>query len=237
MKALPLAVMLALSASCATAPPPVVVKDIDFREELRRYGEWIVVAPYGRVWHPSTALVGENFTPYLTGGGWVHAADGWNFESQWAWGKYVFHYGRWVVADDLGWLWVPSQQRGTAWVGWRTGDGHTGWSPLPPDVKNPRARAQPWLYTKTKYLSAREAIPFQLKSEEVAKLHPQTEPLPASGPPVEQVKAVGGLDRDVQLPVPPPVVAPEPPPEPPKEEEPPPPPPKKKGKTKPKKPR
>ena len=217
--------MLAL-ISCATPPPPVVVKDLDFKEELRRHGEWIVVAPYGRVWHPNTQQVGPNFVPYLTGGGWVHAADGWNFETSWKWGQFVFHYGRWFVADDLGWLWWPDQARGTAFVQWRGGDGYTGWAPLPPELKTNRVAKPAWAFTKTRYLSARDAPTFQVKPEDVAHILEVTADLPATGPDAKEVSLVGGLDREVELPViaPPP----EPAPEPVKEEEPPPPPPKKK---------
>ena len=222
-------VVLAL-LGCATAPAPLVVKTIDFKVELARQGEWIVVAPYGRVWHPNTQQVGANFVPYLTNGGWAHGADGWTFETDWKPGQFVFHYGRWFVADDLGWLWWPDQTRGTAWVQWRGGDGYVGWSPLPPEVRAARATPAPWLYTKAKYLSARDATPFQLKPEEMVRMSGITEALPASGPDAQLVASLGGLERDPQLPV---IAPPEPPPEPPKEEEAPPAPaPKKKVKVK-----
>lgn len=221
-----------LLLSCATAPPPVVVKDIDFKAELARQGEWIVVAPYGRVWHPNTQQVGERFIPYVTGGGWVHGPEGWVFETAWKAGKFVFHYGRWFVADDLGWLWWPDQTRGHAWVEWRGGDGYTGWSPLAPPVKSPRALPPAWFYTKTKYLSAYDAEPFQLKPDEVTRVTGVTQPLPATGPDKAQVATLGGLDREVELPV----IAPPPEPPPPEvapvEEPPAPPAPKKKVKAK-----
>lgn len=220
-----------LLSSCA--PPPVVVepsKEIDFKSELSRQGEWIIVAPYGRVWHPNARFVGPDFIPYVTGGGWVHGPEGWVFASEWKAAPFVFHYGRWFVADDLGWLWWPDQTRGAAFVEWRAGDGYTGWSPIPPPVKSPRAQRPQWFFTKTKYLSARDAMDFQLKADEVARVQGITAPLPSTGPDVKEVAALGGLDRDVQLPV----VAPPPgpPPEPVKEDEPPPPPPKKKSKAK-----
>ena len=220
------AVVLWLLVACAPPPVVVVVKDIDFKAELARQGEWIIVAPWGRVWHPNAQFVGPDFIPYVTGGGWVHGADGWNFASDWKASPFVFHYGRWFVADDLGWLWWPDQTRGTAFVEWRSGDGYTGWSPLPPPVKAPRAQKPQWFFTKTKYLSARDAADFQSKPDEVPRLLGITEPLPPAGPDAKEVATLGGLDRDVQLPViaPPP----EPPaPEPVKEEAPLPPPKKK----------
>jgi len=220
-------------AGCATPPPPPPPV-IDFRAELSRYGEWIVVAPYGRLWHPNTQIVGPDFVPYVTGGGWVYGAEGWTFETKWSWGQYPFHYGRWLQGDDLGWLWWPDQARGAAWVQWRAGDERVGWSPLPPEVTTARAPKPPWFYVKTKHLSARQVDKFLLKPGEVVAAHQRAEPLPATGPNAEQVRAAGGMERDPRPPdSPPPVV--EPPPEPEKKEEPappPPPPPKKKGKAK-----
>lgn len=234
-----LACALLALAACATAPPPPVARDIDFKAELARKGEWIVVAPYGRVWHPNTDLVGADFVPYLTGGGWVYGDAGWTFESKWAWGKFIFHYGRWFIADDLGWLWLPDQTWGPAWVQWRAGDGHVGWSPLPPDVRGPRTQPNAWTWAKLKHLSARDAEKFRLKPDDAARVQPRTEPLPANGPDLEVARAAGGLERDpVVVEAPPPPVVEAPPPEaaPPEAAPEPPPPPKKKGKP-PKKPK
>ena len=33
---------------------------------------------------------------------------------------------------QLGWLWIPGDVWGPAWVQWRRGDRHAGWAPLPP---------------------------------------------------------------------------------------------------------
>lgn len=215
---------LVLAGACASAPPPPPPTAIDFKGELSRYGEWIVVAPYGRVWHPNAQLVGPDFVPYVTGGGWVHGPEGWTFEAKWPWALYPFHYGRWFAADDLGWLWYPDQTRGPAWVQWRSGDGYVGWSPIAPEVRSSHTEAPAWFYVKQQHLSARQTEPFQLKPPEVAKVHPRTEPLPWSGPDVEQVRVAGGLERNPALPQPEVQAAPEPPPELAAEEPPPPPP-------------
>jgi hypothetical protein len=50
------------------------------------------------------------------------------------WGWAPFHYGRWFLHDDYGWLWVPGTEWAPAWVDWRHGDGWVGWAPLPPHV-------------------------------------------------------------------------------------------------------
>ncbi|MHB8874905.1 MAG: hypothetical protein ACYC8T_14550, partial [Myxococcaceae bacterium] len=42
------------AAGCKTVPQGTLVEAIDFKQELSPHGEWIVVSPYGRLWHPST---------------------------------------------------------------------------------------------------------------------------------------------------------------------------------------
>ncbi|MEW5743458.1 MAG: DUF6600 domain-containing protein [Myxococcota bacterium] len=210
-----------LGVGCSKPPPPVEPPKVDVRAELRKHGEWIVVAPWGKVWHPHATEVGQDFMPYVSGGGWVYGKDGWVFESKWYWGQWVFHTGRWFSADDLGWLWWPdpAETWGAAWVEWRTGDGHVGWAPLPPDVRGARHETPPWTYVKLRHTSAREVEKFAVK--DVAKVHASAQPLPAVGPDPEVVRAAGGMDRDPPSlePVeaaPPPAVeaAPEPAPEP-----------------------
>jgi len=232
-RGLTVGLLLAL-ASCATPPPPVVSHDIDFKLEIdRRQGDWLVVAPYGRVWHPKETVVGADFMPYLTGGGWVHTNRGWEFESMYLWGKYTFHYGRWFVADDLGWLWWPDQQEAANWVTWRLGDGYVGWSPLPvPDLRSPHTLKPAWVYTKVKYLSARNAEKFVMTREEAEQIESHTQPIAASGPDPKHVATQGGLDRDPELPTEVPAVLEAPPPPEEVKEEPPPPPKKTKKKKK-----
>jgi hypothetical protein len=93
------------------------------------------VPDLGSVWQPDPDVVGPNFTPYATDGQWVASDDGvWTFQtkddSQWAWAAY--HYGRWTLNDDYGWVWVPGTQWAPAWVEWRFGGGYVGWVPAAP---------------------------------------------------------------------------------------------------------
>jgi len=78
---------------------------------LAPYGDWYISEIYGAVWRPSPAAVGPMFTPFVSGGHWVHTNDGYSFESVWDWGGVVFHYGTWVRDPDLGWAWLPSPVR------------------------------------------------------------------------------------------------------------------------------
>ena len=68
--------------------------------------------------------------PYVDGS-WDWTGDGWTWDSDepWAW---TLHYGRWVLSPSFGWVWVPGDVWGPAWVDWFSGDGFVGWAPLSP---------------------------------------------------------------------------------------------------------
>ncbi len=179
------------------APPP---REPDFQDELAQSGEWIVVAPYGRVWHPHRRIVGQGFAPYLTGGEWKYGEDGWTFETKWPWAKIAYHHGRWFFADDLDWLWVPDTVWGPAWVDWRFGGGFVAWSPLAPVAKTARARPAPWFWVKTRFFTQGGLERNLLSREEAAKAEEVAPPLAATaesykaGPPADAVRAEGGGD-------------------------------------------
>jgi hypothetical protein len=102
-----------------------------FRDQLSPYGRWQYDNRWGDVWQP--ASVDRDFHPY-TDGHWAYTDEfGWTWVSNERWGDVVFHYGRWVDDPDRGWLWVPGYVWGPGWVVWRTGAGHAGWMPMPPD--------------------------------------------------------------------------------------------------------
>ncbi|HTE50347.1 MAG TPA: DUF6600 domain-containing protein [Kofleriaceae bacterium] len=138
-----LALALAVSTSCAgaeveaeaadTTGPVTGTVSVDlFQDALSPYGLWIRNPDYGRVWIPSAAVVGADFTPYATGGRWEYSTAGWMFVSDWDWGWAPFHYGRWYLDPFYGWAWVPDTLWAPAWVDWRIGGGLIGWAPLPP---------------------------------------------------------------------------------------------------------
>lgn len=124
-----------VGSGCKTAPPPPPTPQIDFRQELRPYGQWLVVPPYGKVWAPNPDLVGKAFTPYLTNGQWQCSAEGWRFVSGFPFGPLVFHYGRWVRVQSLDWLWIEGQEWGPPSLGGRRSVG--------PVVPNSPAPSQP----------------------------------------------------------------------------------------------
>ena len=113
-------------------PAPAVEGDVGlFYDELAPYGPWYWTEPWGWVWTP--ARVPYEWRPY-TMGRWVYTEYGWTWDTFEDWGWATYHYGRWLLEPRLGWVWVPGDQWGPAWVAWRYGDGWVGWAPLPPQV-------------------------------------------------------------------------------------------------------
>jgi hypothetical protein len=99
-----------------------------FYSSLSPYGEWVQV-DFGSAWRPRH--VGYGWRPYLHGR-WVWSDYGWYWASDEPFGWATFHYGRWTFDDYYGWIWVPDNVWGPAWVEWRYNDDYVGWAPLTP---------------------------------------------------------------------------------------------------------
>ncbi len=97
-----------------------------FYSSLRPYGEWVNCS-YGHVWRP--VHVDHGWRPYLYGR-WAWTDFGWYWVSEEPFGWATFHYGRWQYDDYYGWIWVPDDVWGPAWVEWRYDDDYIGWAPL-----------------------------------------------------------------------------------------------------------
>jgi hypothetical protein len=108
-----------------------------FQTQLAPYGQWVDVPGQGPAWVPSVQATVPDWRPYLNDGHWVYTDDGWSWQSDYPWGEYAFHYGRWFRDPRLGWAWVPGYHWGPAWVSWRhaEGEGYCGWAPLPPGAR------------------------------------------------------------------------------------------------------
>lgn len=115
-------------------PAPVVEIGVesDFYQPLNPYGRWVEVEGYGRCWTP--AGVDREWRPY-TNGHWQRTEAGWYWMSDEQWGWATYHYGRWHLDLNFGWVWVPQTLWAPAWVSWREGGGYTGWAPLPPEAR------------------------------------------------------------------------------------------------------
>jgi len=141
----------ALAASPSTSPSPPIATPTEpltpeasqpeaasapniFYNDLTPYGAWVQQPDYGLCWQPTVETIDPNWTPYLDAGQWMYSDCGWYWQSDYTWGWAAFHYGRWTRAPRLGWVWVPGNQWGPAWVAWRSTDSYIGWAPLPPGV-------------------------------------------------------------------------------------------------------
>lgn len=106
-----------------------------FQSQLSPDGTWVDVPGYGPCWRPAVLVTNPDWRPYYDGGHWVYTANGWYWQSDYAWGGVVFHYGRWNLNPRYGWVWVPGYDWGPSWVCWRHADGYCGWAPLPPEAR------------------------------------------------------------------------------------------------------
>ena len=104
-----------------------------FFAELSRFGEWFETRDYGFVWQPAALREDPAWRPY-TRGRWVNSDQGWTWLSDEPFGWAVYHYGRWVLLAQHGWVWVPGDDWAPAWVSWRQNDDYLGWAPLPPET-------------------------------------------------------------------------------------------------------
>ena len=99
-----------------------------FYTRLSSYGGW-VHSQYGEAWRPFH--VRRHWRPYFHGR-WIWTDYGWYWSSSEPFGWAVYHYGRWAYDDDYGWIWIPDNVWGPAWVEWRYDDDYIGWAPLTP---------------------------------------------------------------------------------------------------------
>lgn len=126
-----LAFLLLVSAGFIKAQPRFDA-DINFGyfyENLSPYGEWIQIENDLYGWHPYD--VSDDWRPYSRGR-WKWTSYGWFWDSFEPFGWATYHYGRWILDDYYGWLWIPDYEWGPSWVEWRYDDDYIGWAPLPP---------------------------------------------------------------------------------------------------------
>jgi hypothetical protein len=101
-----------------------------FYSSLSPYGGWIR-SEYGYAWRPH--FISHGWRPYLNGQ-WVWTDYGWYWVSSEPFGWATYHYGRWQYDDYYGWIWIPDDVWGPAWVEWRYNDDYVGWAPLSPQA-------------------------------------------------------------------------------------------------------
>ena len=129
---------LAIGALLLTVPRGASADvSVDFFYNNLSGGSWIEVDDYGYCWQPDLAVGNTNWRPY-SDGYWAYTDLGWTWVSYEDFGWANYHYGRWAMLSDYGWVWVPGRDAdlewGPAWVSWRTGGEYIGWAPLPPET-------------------------------------------------------------------------------------------------------
>jgi len=161
-----------------TVAPPDGEVQASFDDTLSPYGDWVDVNGT-RAWRPAASVVGEDFQPYASGGQWLYTDSGWYFQSDYPWGWAPFHYGRWVLDVNYGWIWVPGNVWAPAWVDWRIGGGYIGWAPLPPIGWS--VVVQPWrpywCFVPSPYFAAPNFWSYRLPVERVHYAYAATAPV------------------------------------------------------------
>lgn len=122
------------TVATVVAPPEQDTNLSFFYEAMAPHGRWHQTAA-GWAWQPAVAETEAGWRPYANSGHWVWTDQGWYWESGYPWGWAAFHYGRWNDDASLGWVWVPDNTWGPAWVSWRQGEQYYGWAPLPVDAR------------------------------------------------------------------------------------------------------
>jgi hypothetical protein len=108
-------------------PPPPPPPDVEFYE-LRQYGDWIDVHPFGTVWRPR---VSHGWRPYVYGH-WAWTDWDWTWVSYEPFGWAVYHYGYWHYDRVWGWVWIPGLEWEPVRVQWMYYGDYVCWAPLPP---------------------------------------------------------------------------------------------------------
>ncbi|MCK9282185.1 MAG: hypothetical protein M0P71_16325 [Melioribacteraceae bacterium] len=108
-----------------------------FYKSLSPYGNWVEVDYDVWVWQPYQ--YSNSWRPY-SDGRWIWTSDGWYWDSYEPYGWATYHYGRWVMDDYYGWIWIPDTNWGPAWVNWHYDDYAIGWVPMQPIYSIPGLR-------------------------------------------------------------------------------------------------
>lgn len=101
-----------------------------FYDELRDYGDWVLIEPYGFVFRPKTRFA--TWSPYNDGFWSPSDSYGWVWVSGEPFGWATYHYGAWLNDSYQGYVWVPGLEWAPAWVAWSSNQDYVGWAALTP---------------------------------------------------------------------------------------------------------
>ncbi|HEY4561903.1 MAG TPA: DUF6600 domain-containing protein [Thermoanaerobaculia bacterium] len=181
-----------------------------FYDDLASYGNWIQRPSYGWVWTPRS--VSSGWRPYQDGH-WVWTDQGWTWVTDEPYGWATYHYGRWYADPELGWVWVPGDQWGPAWVSWQEGTDYIGWAPLPPSVTvsyggvlSVSLAPAAYVFVPERYFLAPRITTYAVPRERVVSVYRETRNITVyrqvnnyvynTGVPVDRIQRVAG--RPVQ---------------------------------------
>jgi len=102
--------------------------DVGMFDDLKFYGTWHWIDPYGWVWRP---IVVSEWQPFLYGH-WIWSQYGWMWVSYDPWGWATAHYGFWTLDFVYGWIWIPDYEWSPCRCDWILYDDYICWSPVPP---------------------------------------------------------------------------------------------------------
>ena len=106
-------------------------------DELRFYGQWYWVDPYGWVWRPTVVT---EWQPFMNGH-WIWSQYGWMWVDYDPWGWATSHYGYWTTDFTMGWIWIPDYTWSPVQCNWLVYDDYVCWAPVPPPGVH---RRDPW---------------------------------------------------------------------------------------------
>ena len=101
-----------------------------FYDEMKDYGDWVLIEPYGFVFRPRTRF--NEWSPYFDGFWSPSDSYGWIWVSGEPFGWATYHYGAWINDDFQNWVWVPGLEWAPAWVAWAGNQNYVGWAALTP---------------------------------------------------------------------------------------------------------
>jgi hypothetical protein len=112
--------------------------------ELRYYGQWHYLEPYGWTWRPSVV---SDWQPFMQGH-WIWSQYGWMWVDYDPWGWATSHYGYWYNDFTLGWVWIPDYTWSPCQCDWLVYDDWISWAPVPPTgvrFKDPWEGGNAWV--------------------------------------------------------------------------------------------
>lgn len=127
-----------------SAPPAEDSLGVGEFDELRYYGAWHWVDPYGWVWRPTVV---SEWQPFQRGH-WIWSQYGWMWVDYDPWGWATSHYGYWTTDFTFGWIWIPDYQWSPCQCDWLMYDDYISWAPVPPPsvkFKEPWEGEKAWI--------------------------------------------------------------------------------------------